>query len=78
MVGGLGGKTVAVDEFHGRLAGLVLAEVELPPGSPRLSRPPFAVRDVTKNDRFSGGALALAQDESVARLLLDVGRTSYD
>lgn len=68
------GKTVAVDQFHGRLDGLVLAEVELTPGDPRLGRPQFAVRDVTNDDRFSGGALALAPDESVARLLLDAGR----
>jgi len=67
------GETVAVDQFHGRLDGLVLAEVELAPGSRRLSRPPFAARDVTNDDRFSGGALALAPDESVAGLLLDPG-----
>lgn len=68
------GKTVAVDQFHGRLDGLVLAEVELAPGDRRLARPPFAVRDVTNDDRFSGGGLALASDESVAGLLLDAGR----
>lgn len=57
----------------GRLDGLVLAEVELAPGDRRLGRPPFAVRDVTNDDRFSGGALALAPAESVAGLLLDAG-----
>lgn len=67
------GKTVAVDQFHGCLDGLVLAEVELAPGHRRLDRPPFAVRDVSNDDRFSGGALALAPVESVARLLLDAG-----
>ncbi len=68
------GKTVAVDQFHGRFDGLVLAEAELAPGDRRLSRPPFAVRDVTNDDRFSGGALALAPEESIAGLLLDAGR----
>ncbi len=67
------GKTVAVDQFHGRLGGLVLAEAELAPDDRRLSRPPFAVREVTNDDRFSGGALALVPDESVAGLLLDAG-----
>ncbi len=68
------GKTVAVDQFHGRFDGLVLAEVELAPRDRRLARPPFAVRDVTNDDRFSGGALALAPEESIAGLLLDAGR----
>ena len=68
------GKTVAVDQFHGRLEGLVLAEVELAPDDRRLGRPPFAVRDVTNDDRFSGGTLALTPDESVAELLLDARR----
>lgn len=68
------GRTVAVDQFHGRLDGLVPAEVELTPGDRRLGPPMFAIRDVTNVDRFSGGALALASDESVARLLLDAGR----
>ena len=63
------GKTVAVDEFHGPLDGLVLAEVELAPGDRRLARPPFAVRDVTNDDRFSGGELALASGAAVAWLL---------
>ncbi|MGH2353474.1 MAG: hypothetical protein ACRDJN_17865, partial [Chloroflexota bacterium] len=53
------GKTVAVDQLHGHLEGLVLAEVELAPGDRRLASPPFAARDVTNDDRFSGGALAL-------------------
>lgn len=67
------GKTVAVDQFHGRLDGLVLAEAELAPGDRRLGHPPFAVRDVTNDDRFSGGALALTPAESLAGLLLDAG-----
>lgn len=37
------GKTVAVDQFYGRLEELVLAEVECAPGDHRLGRPPFAV-----------------------------------
>lgn len=62
-------KSVAVDEFLGRLAGLVLAEVELPPGEVHLPLPPWADRDVTSDDRFSGGALAFGSDHEVSTLL---------
>ncbi|HEY9558126.1 MAG TPA: hypothetical protein VIR58_15425 [Acidimicrobiales bacterium] len=63
------GRTLAVDRFLGRLAGLVLAEVELAPGDAHLERPPWALRDVTNDDRFSGGTLARASDEAIAELL---------
>jgi CYTH domain-containing protein len=48
------GDVVAIDRFHGRLDGLVLAEAELEESEDRLPMPSFAVRDVTKDDRFSG------------------------
>ena len=63
------GRTVAIDQFHGRLDGLVLAEVELSPDDVHLELPAFATRDVTNDDRFSGGALASATDASIAELL---------
>lgn len=63
------GVTIAIDEFHGRLGGLLLAEVELGIDETRLATPGFAVRDVTNDDRFSGGALAFASDESLSALL---------
>jgi hypothetical protein len=66
------GRTVAIDEFHGRLEGLVLAEVELGADEPLLAPPPYTVRDVTHEDRFSGGALAFASDAAVAALLAEV------
>jgi CYTH domain-containing protein len=72
------GKTVAVDQFHGRLDGLVLAEVELAPGDHRLGLPPFAVHDVTNDDRYSGGALASASDESVEEVLGHSPQTRSD
>jgi len=61
--------TVAIDQFHDRLEGLVLAEVELGPDETRLPSPIFATRDVTNDDRFSGGALATATDDEIARTL---------
>jgi CYTH domain-containing protein len=65
-------RAVAVDQFHGRLDGLVLAEVELGADEPLLPPPPYALRDVTNEDRFSGGALAFATDAAVAVLLAEV------
>lgn len=55
-----GGRTFAVDVFHGSLAGLILAETELDEAEPLLPRPVFAIADVTHDDRYSGGALAQA------------------
>ena len=52
------GRSMAADDFHGPLAGLVLAEVELGLDDERLPMPPGAIADVTDDDRFSGGALA--------------------
>lgn len=60
---------VAVDRFSGRLDGLVLAEVELTSSEPLLPTPPWAIRDVTNDDRFSGGALAHATDEEIQAIL---------
>jgi len=61
--------TAVVDVFHGHLDGLVLAEVELSAAEPLLTRPPWAAADVTNDDRFSGGALAVATDATIAALL---------
>jgi CYTH domain-containing protein len=47
---------VAVDEFTDR--DLVLAEVELVADEPYLPLPPWAVKDVTGDVAFTGGALA--------------------
>mgnify|MGYP001056518667 FL=1 len=50
-----GGLTWEVDEFHGRLAGLTVAEVELPhPGMALAAEaiPPFAGENVTGNPRY--------------------------
>jgi CYTH domain-containing protein len=47
---------IAVDEFTDR--DLVLAEVELVADEPYLPLPPWAVKDVTGDVAFTGGALA--------------------
>ena len=60
---------LAVDRFQGRLDGLVLAEAELGPEDGLLEPPPFALADVTHDDRYSGGALAHASDQELESLL---------
>jgi CYTH domain-containing protein len=68
------GRRFAIDQFTGRLDGLLLAETELTLGEARLEDPPFAIRDVTDDDRFSGGSLAPLMDDAAAvivRMALD-------
>jgi CYTH domain-containing protein len=60
---------IVVDEFHGHLAGLVLAEIELAPEDALVALPGIAGLDVTFDDRFSGGRLAGASTAEVRDLL---------
>jgi CYTH domain-containing protein len=62
-------RPVVVDEFHGHLAGLILAELELQPDDPRMTSPPLALADVTDDDRFSGGTLARTSASALSSLL---------
>jgi adenylate cyclase len=62
----IAGQRFAIDEFHGELEGLVLAEVELHPDESTVAPPPLAVQDVTHDDRFSGGTLARTPPRSVS------------
>jgi CYTH domain-containing protein len=55
----LGETVLSVDQFGGFLNGLVLAEHEVSAGEVLSDPPPSSVRDVTEDDRFSGGRLAL-------------------
>jgi CYTH domain-containing protein len=63
------GVNLSVDQFRGSLDGLVLGELELAPDEARHPLPPFAVADVTEDDRFSGGRLAWLDDSEAAELL---------
>ncbi len=65
------GVDVAIDEFHGHLRGLVLGETELSSDAGLLALPEFALRDVTHDDRFSGGALAGMAGAELADLLAE-------
>lgn len=59
----------AIDEFGGRLVGLLLAEVEIGDTDPRLTTPDFAVTEVTSDNRYSGGWLAEATDSELRDLI---------
>ena len=58
-----------VDEFHGRLQGLRLAEVEVRDLAEPLHLPDWLGQDVTHDDRFSGGRLAVADVAAVHEVL---------
>ena len=70
----VGGVTFSVDEFSGSLNGLVLAELELSLEVTDPEPPPGAVADVTEDDRFSGGHLALLNPAEARELLEEVAR----
>ncbi|CAB4549736.1 unannotated protein [freshwater metagenome] len=52
------GRTWEVDEFHGRLAPLVLAEVELDDADADVVLPHWAGREVTGEPAYTNGALS--------------------
>lgn len=53
-----GGRTWEVDEFGGRLHGLILAEIELPSEDAPYDLPSFAGRDVTGDPQYYNSNLA--------------------
>ncbi|GIH09927.1 hypothetical protein Rhe02_79940 [Rhizocola hellebori] len=65
----VGQQSFAVDKFHGDLAGLLLAEIELPDLAQSLLLPAPIGREVTTDDRFSGGYLAHATPTQKEQLL---------
>ncbi len=52
-----GGRTWEVDEFGGSLAGLVVAEVELPSADADPALPPFVGEEVTGDPRYYNSSL---------------------
>jgi CYTH domain-containing protein len=66
----VGPAQMAVDQFEGRLHGLVLAETEEPAISVQeLAGPLGVVAEVTDDDRFSGATLAHTETPSLRELL---------
>ncbi|HEY7947021.1 MAG TPA: hypothetical protein VID75_05055 [Acidimicrobiales bacterium] len=68
-----GDRDLAVDEFGGSLTGLLLAEIELQPDERRRPGPPFALAEVTDDDRFSGGRLATTTGPELQAVLAGLG-----
>jgi CYTH domain-containing protein len=67
-----GSRVYGVDVFEEQLAGLILAEVGFATEAEwrkDWQLPDFAVRDVSRDLRFTGGALATATGQEVAELL---------
>lgn len=64
-----------IDVFEGELQGLVLAEVEFDSTSDAdaLRVPPFAVREVSTDQRFTGGRLVRASREELRAWLWESG-----
>lgn len=62
---------MAIDQFQGPLAGLIIAEVDFGPnGDPSsLTMPSFALAEVTDDERFTGGRLAVTTRLEVKALL---------
>lgn len=58
-----------VDRFLGRLAGLVLAEIEVEDLAAEFALPAWVGREVTTEDRWSGGSLAACLPDEVPPLL---------
>jgi CYTH domain-containing protein len=68
-----GGLEVSVDLFHGALEGLILAEVDLASDPQRAEVSlPDALADVSDDERFTGGALAVTSRDALRALLRDV------
>ena len=67
-----GRHVLVVDEFLGRLRGLRLAELEVRELDEPVRLPDWIGREVTRDDRFSGGRLAAADDQQVRQLLEEV------
>ncbi len=66
----IGNLSLSIDEFSGRLAGLVLAEVDLGSTDSLPSTFPIELNDEVTNDkRFTGGALAMTTTQELTSIL---------
>jgi CYTH domain-containing protein len=66
-----------IDVFEGRLPGLVLAEVEFDSeaSADALTVPSFVLREVSADNRFTGGRLVCASRQDLEVWLLEYGIT---
>lgn len=70
---------IGIDQFRGPLEGLVMAEVDFGPnGDPSsFTMPSFALAEVTDDERFTGGRLALLTQPQVQALLDEFNKPPY-
>jgi CYTH domain-containing protein len=59
----------AIDRFHGRHVGLILAEREESESDLAHAAPITGWFEVTRDDRYSGGSLAFASDNELGQLI---------
>jgi CYTH domain-containing protein len=66
-----------IDVFEGTLQGLILAEAEFdsPAAAAALTLPSYILREVTADDRFTGGRLVRASRRDIETWLLEYGIT---
>lgn len=66
-----------IDVFEGKLEGLLLAEAEFdsPAAADALRLPSFILREVSADDRFTGGRLVDASQQDIHSWLLEYGIT---
>jgi len=70
----IGGQSLAIDEFGGRLTGLILAEVDLETAGTIPSNFPIELNvEITNDERFTGGELAKTTSQQLTHIL-----DSYD
>jgi CYTH domain-containing protein len=72
-----GGRLFSVDVFGGALAGLVLAETDFESAEgleQQIELPEWIERDVSDDERLTGGALARLSEEERAALVRELGR----
>jgi CYTH domain-containing protein len=64
-----------IDVFEGALEGLILAEAEFdtPDAAAALTLPPFIYREVTADERFTGGQLVRTSRRDLQMLLDEYG-----
>jgi CYTH domain-containing protein len=63
------GVVFGIDQFQGRHDGLVLAETEIGESDPRYPVPAFGRLEVTDDNRYSGGWLAVASDDELRQVI---------
>lgn len=68
----LSDRSICVDEFQDVLHGLVLGEVDLAEPSGPFDPPDYCIAEVSRDERFTGGALAATDRATIIEVLAEV------